>query len=355
VVPSVRVRDLAGHPLAGVPVTFAPTTGGGWVTGGAALTDTAGIARAGSWVLGSPAALNTLTATAAGAGAPVTFTASGCEGGGGAGFGVTLCYTSALSAAQRLAFQAAAARWREIVVGDLPDVSFAMGAGGCGGTSPAFQLDVDDLLIFAGVEAIDGPGGILGSAAPCVVRAAGGLPALGVMRFDADDVASMESTGLLQGVILHEMGHVLGIGTRWPALGLLVSPSPVGGPAADTYFAGSGGIAGFDLIGGDTYTGGRKVPVENTGPAGTINAHWREAALGSELMTGYVNAGAMPLSQLTARSLADLGYTVDATRADPFFVTLSAGISPAAIPLGDDVARVPQYVVDSRGRVTRVR
>lgn len=355
--PSVRVRDLEGRPLAGVPVTFAATTGGGVVTGATTVTDADGVARVGSWVLGSPAALNTLVATAAGASAPAVFTAAGCAG-GGAGYAITLCYTTPVTASQRAAFEASAARWQEIVTQDLPNVGFGLGAGGCGSASPAFQLDVDDLLIFAGVEAIDGPGGVLGSAAPCVVRAAGGLPVLGVMRFDSADVATMESVGLLRGVILHEMGHVLGVGTRWPALGLLVSPSPVGGPAADTYFAGSGGIAGFDLVGGDAYTGGRKVPVENTGPAGTINAHWRESLLMTELMTGYVNAGAMPLSQLTVRSLGDLGYTVDPSKADAFYLTMSAGEggpAPGSVPLGDDVASVPQYTVDAQGRVVRVR
>ncbi|HEV7589393.1 MAG TPA: leishmanolysin-related zinc metalloendopeptidase, partial [Longimicrobium sp.] len=358
VAPSVWVRDLEGRPLAGVPVTFAVTSGGGSLTGASTVTDTDGVARVGSWVLGTPAALNTLSATAAGASAPATFAASGCSGGGGAGYGLTLCYTTALKPPRRAAFEAAAARWQEIVTRDLPDVTFALGAGQCGGTSPAFALGVDDLLIFAGVETIDGPGGILGAAAPCVFRAAGGLPVLGMMRFDSADVAAMEGAGLLQGVILHEMGHVLGIGTRWQTFGLLASPSPVGGPAADTYFAGSGGISGFDLIGGDAYTGGRKVPVENTGPAGTINAHWREALLASELMTGYVNSGAMPLSQLTVRSLADLGYVVDPSKADPFFLTMSAGegrIAPGAVPLLDDVATLPQYVVDANGRVHRTR
>jgi hypothetical protein len=355
--PSVLVRDLADHPLAGVPVAFAVTSGGGSVTGATVVTNASGVATPGSWVLGSPAALNTLSATAAGASAPATFTASGCSG-GGPGYRLTLCYTTALTASQRAAFESAAARWQEVVTSDLPDVAFALGAGECGGTSPAFALGVDDLLVFAGVEAIDGPGGILGAAAPCVFRAAGGLPVLGMMRFDAADVAAMEGAGLLQGVILHEMGHVLGIGTRWAAFGLLASPSPVGGPAVDTYFAGSGGIAGFDLIGGASYTGGRKVPVENTGPGGTINAHWREALLANELMTGYVNAGAMPLSQLTVRSLADLGYTVDVSKADPFFLAMSAGEgppAPGAVPLVDDVATLPQYRVDASGRVRRTR
>lgn len=355
--PSVRVRDLEGRPLAGVPVTFAATAGGGTVTGATTVTDAEGVARAGSWTLGATAALNTLTATAAGASAPAVFTASGCAG-NGAGYVLTLCYTTAVPASQRAAFEAAAARWQEIITQDLPDVRFALGAGECGMTSPAFQLDVDDLLIFVGVDDLDGPGGILAAAAPCVMRTAGGLPVLGLMRFDSSDVATMEGVGLLRGVILHEMGHVLGIGTRWSAFGLLASPSPVGGPVSDTYFAGSGGIAGFDKIGGDAYTGGRKVPVENTGPGGTINAHWRESPLASELMTGWVNPGAMPLSQLTVRSLADLGYGVDPSKADAFYIAMSAGgdrPAPGAVPLGDDVAGVPQHTVDAQGRVTRVR
>ena len=40
-------------------------------------------------------------------------------------------------------------------------------------------------------------------------------------RFDTADLASLESDGRLLGVILHEMGHVLGIGTIWETFGLL--------------------------------------------------------------------------------------------------------------------------------------
>ena len=32
------------------------------------------------------------------------------------------------------------------------------------------------------------------------------------MRFDIDDIASMEADGTFEGVILHEMGHVIGVG-----------------------------------------------------------------------------------------------------------------------------------------------
>ena len=178
------------------------------------------------------------------------------------------------------------------------------------------------------------------------------------MRFDAADVDGLESGGRLGSVILHEMGHMLGIGTLWTELSLLHDPSSVG-PPLDTWFSGAqAAIAGFNAIGGSTYTGGQKVPVENSGSAGRMNTHWRESVLANELMTGTLNAGSNPLSQLSVRSLADLGYTVDAAGADPFFLTLTlrgGRDEKDAIPLIGDVEAGPIYRQDEQGRVTRIR
>lgn len=356
VAPSVLVRDTLGNPLSGVPVTFTVTDGGGYVTNPVVSTNASGVATVGSWVMGAPGALNTLSATAPGAGGPAGFQASGCSGGGGTGFSITLCYSTAISPAQRAAFESAATRWRTVIRGDLPDLALSYGAGTCGAGTPGFNLSVDDLMIMVRLENIDGVGAVLGSAGPCINRTAGGLPIVGRMRFDVADMANMEANGLLQGVIQHEMGHVLGIGTRWTTFGLLVNPSPAGGPPLDTYFSGANAINGFNLIGGSSYTGGQKVPVENTGGAGTMNAHWRESVLANELMTGWANVGSMPLSQLTVGSLADMGYTVDTSAADPFFLTLSLRANPEnLIPLGDDVDDGPQYSVDENGTLTRIR
>ena len=72
------VRDQFNNPVPGVPVLFAPASGGGSVTGGSAVTDTAGVARVGTWQLGTLVGQNTLTAAASGlTGSPVLFTASG--------------------------------------------------------------------------------------------------------------------------------------------------------------------------------------------------------------------------------------------------------------------------------------
>lgn len=74
--PSVRVNDVNGNPVAAVPVAFAITSGGGTVTGGSQLTNAQGVATVGSWLLGTTAGANTVTAVAIGAGS-VVFTASG--------------------------------------------------------------------------------------------------------------------------------------------------------------------------------------------------------------------------------------------------------------------------------------
>jgi len=57
------------------------------------------------------------------------------------------------------------------------------------------------------------------------------------------------------------------------------------------------------------------------------------------------------------RSLANLGYTVDTSRADAYFPTFSlrAGAPSRGIDLGDDVANEPLFSVDARGRTRRLR
>lgn len=60
------------------------------------------------------------------------------------------------------------------------------------------------------------------------------------------------------------------------------------------------------------------VPIENRGGQGTACAHFDEACLGAELMTGYISSALLPLSIITIGALEDLGYTVNYTAADNF-------------------------------------
>ena len=141
------------------------------------------------------------------------------------------------------------------------------------------------------------------------------------MRFDTADVAFMETNGIFQAVMTHEMGHVIGIGSLW--LQPVALPPLVSGPAAlggtDPYFIGASAIAQFNANGGGVYLG-IPVPVEAGGGPGTQDSHWRESVMGKELMTGYVSLIANPLSAITVGSLADIGYTVSYVNADPYTV-----------------------------------
>ena len=76
IAPAVRVSDQYGNAVAGVPVSFTVSGGGGSVLGASPSTDAGGVAVVGSWMLGSLAATNTLDATSAGL-PGVTFTADG--------------------------------------------------------------------------------------------------------------------------------------------------------------------------------------------------------------------------------------------------------------------------------------
>ena len=66
VAPAVIALDDGGNPMGGVWVTFEITSGGGQITGATQLTNAQGIARVGSWTLGTNAGANSITATAEG-------------------------------------------------------------------------------------------------------------------------------------------------------------------------------------------------------------------------------------------------------------------------------------------------
>ena len=217
---------------------------------------------------------------------------------------------SGLTAAQRAYFERAADRWESVIVGDLPDARY-------------LGQTVDDLLIDARAVRIDGVRGILGQAGPDRMRGGSRLPYHGVMEFDRADVSAMIADGTFLGVILHEMGHVLGIGTLWEDLGLLA-----GARTANPRFTGSQAVAAYNSIFGRSAAG---VPVEAGGGPGTRDSHWRESVFRRELMTGWVGPGSnMPLSRITVGSLADIGYTVNMAAADPFVPPASLVSSTAA-------------------------
>ena len=347
--PAVLVRDASGMPVPGVNVDFSVTAGGGSLTGSPATTDSNGVARAASWILGVAGAQSVRGTSSAIGGASVDF--SGQARASTDGFDTTLWLSGAMSDSQIRAFVNAKERIEEIVVGDLSPVVVNYSAAtlaSCGGQAVAGTID--DVLVVVEVGPIDGAGSILGQAGPCFIRSLGKLPLLGHMKFDSADIARLEADGRLDSVILHEMMHVIGFGTVWTDLALLA-----GSGTADPYFTGSGAGSSFlSYNDGNTYVGS-PVPVENTGGTGTVNSHWRETVFKSELMTGWLSGTSQPFSRTTAASLADLGYTVDPTKADAYSIlsalrAASADDGEPQVFLGDDVRLIPPIAVDDAGR-----
>jgi hypothetical protein len=327
-------------------VTFTAPTGDGTAGTPSATTAADGNASTTFTVLASGAVQ--VTAAVSTTSLTTTFTETGFSP-----FAVELQFLTAPTDAQRQAFLAARDQWQRIITSELPNVSLTAPAGTCGPGSPAVNRPVDDVLILVSLEPIDGAGNVLGASGPCYIRNVTTLPVMGLMRFDTADLDVLESAGLLQTVVLHEMGHVLGFGTIWSDLGLLANPSLQGG--TDPHFTGAKATIAFDAVGGAGYSG-LKVPVEKTGGAGTADSHWRESVFANELMTGFVDAGVNPLSRVTVASFGDMGYTVNLAGADPFTLApaLRAFSRGPRVDLGNDVLRMPRHAVDGAGHVVGV-
>ena len=359
--PAVQVLDATSLPVANVQVDFVPATGGGSVTGGTAMTNVNGVATVGSWSVGTGS--NTLTATVTGGGItgnPVTFQATGAV----AAYHIDVRFPAGVTPAQQEGFDSAVAVWERVIFGDVPDApAFGFPAGTCGPGTPAINENIDDVIIFALLDSIDGPGKILGGAGPCLIRTGSRLTGVGVMTFDTADIANSIALGDWDEIVTHEMGHVLGFGTVWEDLGLLVGPARTGG--TDPHFIGAQALAAFDATGGAGYSGGVKVPVENciglppgqTCGAGNFDGHWRETVFDNELMTAYLDAGANPLSLITVASLGDLGYVVNYAAAQSYTVVNPSPFPriarEAKRPLTDLILNLPIIVIDANGRVVR--
>ena len=147
----------------------------------------------------------------------------------------------------------------------------------------------------------------------------------------------------------------------WKSEGFLRNPSVPengGSPGSDTHFVGPLAITAFDAAGGTSYTGGEKVPVENSGQPGSGDGHWRESLFGNEVMTPIITGAVNPLSAISIQSLADLGYRVDLAPADAYNGVFTAA-APAleqgpVIDLRDDIWKGPIFEVDQKGRIVRV-
>src|SRR5690606_5775039 len=156
-------------------------------------------------------------------------------------------------------------------------------------------------------------------------------------EFDSDDFGPgqfFDTPEALSAVILHEMGHVLGISRAfWIPLGLIEGNPANTSVCSDValgddprYKGEQGNDAWVNYYGADS----AQVPLANTNGCGTADSHWREIYLDDELMTGYAAGGSEPLSRVTIGALADLGYTVEPTAADFWSLPILPELSQVA-------------------------
>ncbi|KAG7369383.1 laminin G domain containing protein [Nitzschia inconspicua] len=172
---------------------------------------------------------------------------------------------------------------------------------------------LDDLYIYGYDECIDGESGSVGFFGPLVLDPDTSRPITGIMALDRADIPREIANGRLEAIILHEMGHVLGIGDLWDTFNLRNPDNKFVGSSAISVWQNEYGCPGLP-------------PIETEGSFGTYFVHWEESTLQDELMTasyGSLN----PLSSLTIASLEDLGYTVDYAAANPYCPPSTASFS----------------------------
>ena len=227
-----------------------------------------------------------------------------------AGFQIDISFSGNVSDKTKVAARQAADKWQNVITGDLPSV----------------VIDgeyIDDFKLVVKEQAVDGLYGALAYAGPTRTYANGES----IIQKRATSNTSYGGTAVvdiadrnndqIKDIMVHELGHALGIGPFWrlehirngfKPLGLiqnLFTDSPI--------YVGKNALAEYRKLA----PGAVGIPLESGGGGGTRGAHWSEAVFGNELMTGYLSP-TMPLSRVTLGALKDLGYSVNYAKADPY-------------------------------------
>eukprot|EP00924_Labyrinthula_sp_SR-Ha-C_P016526 maker-scaffold_6-snap-gene-6.8-mRNA-1 protein AED:0.01 eAED:0.01 QI:59/0.5/0.33/1/0.5/0.33/3/66/503 len=208
---------------------------------------------------------------------------------------------------------------------------------------------IENLVIAAVLEEIDGVGNTLAAAGPCIYNTQTQLPLLGIMYFDTADTESIAQNGKLNDVVLHEMMHVLGFGVAWNPLlsstgeeitsfDILEDPvfssdgsgNLVVNVDNEPKYTGAEGVAEFEILTGESETflpiqgvqvnGVDVFDAESGEGTGSIDSHIDKDTFQDALMTFAIDleGGESPLSSMGLSMLRDIGYIVDTSGADPY-------------------------------------
>jgi len=265
---------------------------------------------------------------------------------------ITLIFASNVGIDLQAAFYKAKARYEAIITQGLnTSAAIAGGVVNCWGV-PSSKVSQDlyfeDLAIFVSLPYIDGQGGVLGESGFCQ-HDAKGFPRVGTMQLDIADAHFLLSSGQWDDCVLHEMSHVIGVGTHplWHK------------NIAGNQYKGAGGVQGNIDI--DSYL---PFPlIQTQGAPGSAFAHWDEIHFQDELMTGYLNVGPNPMSKLTIETLMDFGYSVDPSQADDFEMPFIPGQGRRVdddkkklrTPIGADVLNIPSTPAKETPRRQKIK
>eukprot|EP00924_Labyrinthula_sp_SR-Ha-C_P012003 snap_masked-scaffold_26-processed-gene-1.41-mRNA-1 protein AED:1.00 eAED:1.00 QI:0/0/0/0/1/1/2/0/417 len=240
--------------------------------------------------------------------------------------------------------------------------------------------NIEDLVVAALLQPMDGERGMLGFANVCMINEKNGLPLAGVMVFDTADTALMDKLEILEFVILHEMMHVLGFGITWT---LLIGPNGdllsnftviedkvfsytdkgelIIHPENEPKYTGVEGVTEFENLSGKpemfipiqgAMIGGEAVFNESAGVGQSqLDGHLDSDTFENALMTYTLDEDFLPNFPLAAVSLGmlrDIGYTVDTSVADDYILPESREINSSSlrgsskqhIDLSNDILRI---------------
>jgi adhesin/invasin len=159
--PAVLVRDANDNPLAGIPVTFRVTGGGGKLTGATPVTGADGIATVGGWTLGQKSGANAVAATLSGlnvSGSPVTFGATATPGAVDAGNSGVSASPAAITASSGSSRSTITVTARDAFDNPVPGATVTLSATGEGNalTQPAQPTKSDGTTTGALSAAVPG-------------------------------------------------------------------------------------------------------------------------------------------------------------------------------------------------------
>ena len=146
------------------------------------------------------------------------------------------------------------------------------------------------------------------------------------------------------GVMKHEIGHMLGLISPWLVqVGLATQPrdEPEGGDYGSTrgYFLGRRALEAFRAGGGDRALDA--LPYDWAG-------HWRPQTVPCDLMANWCEGVLGLTDAVSIAALADMGYTVDMSKATPWRRRDNAAVAPAAFAHDVVIVELPDPPLPAR-------